>query len=265
MSRYQADSKFVCSIYPGELPAFKSMTGPDAPVNSPRCQVFHHPGVAKGGKPMVVEIKDSFENVFDVQGSTHRRQAKMAKPVTCEEITRNLLNYWAGNMVDVPPGIGPGIMEIANSAPTTAELEHMNSMQTAFFEYMFSMGEKHFLAKTFKEISKPMFLAAEWFGRTVNWASTTAAANLVPCGACKQQIPSDASVCHICGTKLKALPKEIAMAVGAGSDAEIADLKRKLDELLSRSSGEQASAPAKPAGPPVIALKPLPERPQHHG
>lgn len=245
MARYTAEVKYICSIYPGKLQEVSFHVGPEPEPNSPRSTKFFHPGVPKGDKPKVFEVTDAFENIMDVQQSTGRKKRSMSKLVPCDELVSNILRTWAGNMVDIPTGMGPGIMEIANSSPTTVEMQILLERQHAFFEHMFMKGERLALEKLVKELTEPMFLAAEWLGRKTNWASITVGTT-VPCPVCREQIEEDAYICKNCGTKLKALPAHLQALNGQTTEPH--------------TTGVRA-----PAIPPVIPVKPLPERPQPAG
>lgn len=251
MAKQQLESKFICSIYPEAPPSIKKYVGDSPASNSPRCKVYSLSGVKKNSAPgyEVLEVTDTFENVEDILGSTRRRKSFQSRIVPCERMVKDLIQEWAGNMVGIPAGIGPGIMEITNSVPTTAELEVLHQIQSAFFEHMFSEGERLANNGLMKEITRPMVLAAEWFGRKVNWA-TSMYVRTVPCPHCKQNIPPDATVCHICH-------RTVSSASPNTTEAELADLRNKVSQLLAlQAQNGKASEP--------VAVAPIAEA-QPHG
>jgi hypothetical protein len=271
MSKQILDSKYICSIYPGDLPPMKFYQGESPNPASPRCVTYEMKGVPKGSEPAVIEVSDAFENVHDILASTRKRRAFSSKIVPCERTTNNILQHWAGNMVGVPTGMGPGIMEIANSAPTTAEIAELERRQTAFFEFMFAEGERLMADKRMKEITQPMVLAAEWLQRKTTWASATFV-NTTPCRHCKQDIPQDASVCYVCGRDQRSNDGIAPAAALSSTDRELAELREKINQLMANQSqpvnaqpqaqnhpGFQPPNSGKPAAvPPVLHPKPLP-------
>jgi hypothetical protein len=275
VARQTLESRFICSIYPSAPPPIKKYVGISPNENSPRCTRYMLPAVPKNGKPQwdhdvkeepdlapvaigpgwaTVEVSDSFENVEDILASTRRKRKFNSRLIPCERMVANLLQEWAGNMVGVPAGIGPGIMEIANPTPTTNELAHMHHIQNAFFEHMFAEGERLSANRQMKEITRPMIDAAEWFDRKTSWATTTFI-KMVPCPHCKQDIPPDATVCHICHRAVE--EKAVAAAASANVEQELDDLRKAVAKLLAQQNAEP-TAPAQPQKP--LAPKPLPER-----
>lgn len=266
MARQTLDSRYICSIYPEQLPEFTAFVGVNPDPMSPRCTKYSIGAVKRGEEPKVIEVFDGFENKQDWMASSAKRRAWMSTLVPCERLVANILNYWAGNMVGIPAGIGPGIGMIANKEPTTQELEALTMRQVAFFEFEFASAERLAIEKKVGEITAPMKLSAEWLGRKVNWAAT-AFSNMVPCKFCRQEIPPDASVCHVCGRDQENKPS----AAPASTD-DINEMRKQIKELLAAQAVVNAQVAGQPipiqsnqglpiAYPPKIEPKPLPQRP----
>lgn len=227
MAKYTAESKYIASIYPGHLDPLRISVGPNPQVDSRNgfCTVYAIPPVKRGEKPQaklpanvkfvngcyVLEVSDSFEKKVD-NGETmsQGRTVWTTSPVSCDWIVANILDYWTGHMINVPNGMKPGIMEIANTSPTQAERERMEADQRAFFEWCFAEGERLDRDKNWKDITEPMRLACDWLGYKRSWANPAEVGSTINCPACQESIHESAAVCRYCGTRLKALPEHIA-------------------------------------------------------
>lgn len=218
MAKYVPDSKWIASIYPGKLPPITKYHGQDPNPRKPRATVYSLDPVARGKKPFMLEVIDSFENVPNPMKAAESQKSERigsnmvfdSAPVACEQIVENLIQEWAGGMVGVPVGAQMGIMAIIGTVPTQAELILMTEMQTKFFEYMFQEGERLDRQREWKGIRQPMVDAAIWLGRDRLWSSPSLSTEMVPCPACKKDIPADSIICNVCGIKLRALPPELA-------------------------------------------------------
>lgn len=210
MARYQAESVFIASIYPGKLEPIRRNYGPSRESVGPgsrRSTLFDLEPVARSAKPFLLEVIDSFQ---DIQNWISGRKEVISKPVTCQEIADDLLGRWTGGLFNVPGGAKPGIIQIAGTQPTAAELKEMRMVQTAYFEYLFNEGQKLDTKKDWSNITEPMKLGADWLGRNVTWANPAIAMEYGPCPLCATQIPNWVSVCSGCGKTVRAMPAEIA-------------------------------------------------------
>jgi hypothetical protein len=224
MPKYIAESQYIASIYPGMLERITLYHGDDPDVNSARAKVYWIPPFVKGygAKPKTLEVSDCFENVLDPMGSTETAtKAWQSKPVPYQDIVRNLLQRWAGGMIGLPSGASPGIMAIKGTVPHDDEIKELYRMQNTYYEYNFQQGERRARENDWKGITPDMKDAAIWLGVDRAWSTPGTSANMVACSECKQQIPVDARICHHCGTRLKAMPPEIAALNGAIIEPEI--------------------------------------------
>ena len=112
------------------MPPQQKSVGYDREPNTPRSTTYALQPVPRGGKPFILEVTDMFEDVTDwmnapvvVFGQKVAQVQKMSKSVNVDEICTNLLNVWAGGMVDVPVGASPGIMLIQGWSPKLEDKE----------------------------------------------------------------------------------------------------------------------------------------------
>lgn len=222
MAKYVAESKFIASIYPGKLPEIIKYVGPDPAVRdrngkaNSRATVYRLKPVPRGGKPFMLEVTDSFENVPNPMKTAEsskgdRKGANMifdSNLVSCEEIAQGLVQEWVGNMVKMPVGGAPGIMIVVGTVPTQAELEHMQQAQTIYFESLYSEAQRLADIHLVDKITQPMRDAAEWLGREPKWVPKST--DLIACPVCRKDIAADSIKCAVCGTQLQALPPELA-------------------------------------------------------
>ena len=212
MARYTAEVKRIASIYPGELPPIALNHGQFQDRKKGRRTIYELTPVPRDKartKPCVIEVYDSFEDVLDVMAG--ERNAKMPKGVACEDIVADLLRQWTGNMVEVPAGASPGIIEIANTFPTQAEFNRMFEMQTAYANYLYAKASDLNRTGNFKEITGAMRVMAEWLGKSADWIDPSQVIEKTNCPACGGEIMPKVSICRHCGTKLRALPRELAI------------------------------------------------------
>lgn len=222
MAKYTAESKFIASIYPGKLERLTRSHGTDPNPRSGRCTVYWIPPVSRHTRPgwKTLEVPDAFENILDVPKSSETRGKVWASsPVSCEEIIQDILTKWTGNMVGVPEGAAPGVMQIVGTVPTTAELAHLKAIQTNYFEWRFQQGEELHKKNQWNLISETMRDAAIWLGHERIWASPEQSSNTIKCPECKQLIPADATTCFQCHAKFP-------------HPAVVADAKSAKPELL---------------------------------
>lgn len=218
MAKYQAEVKYIGSIYPGAVTPQRRNYGPSRESKGPnavRSTLFEMKPVPRGQKAYVLPILDSFEDVLDpVSMSSMANPGKgekprMAKPVPVEEIVSDLLGCWTGHLFNVPSGAKPGIIEVVNSVPSQAELRQMDTQQSLYFEYLFAEGERLHNQNDWKEITETMRLAAEWLGHKRTWSHQAIARDAAPCPFCTKIIPNSALVCEYCSKTVKALPPEL--------------------------------------------------------
>ena len=206
MGKYVASEKYICSIFPGPMPEVRMGHGPTPNPRDGNLTVYQLKPVKKGDKPFVLKVSDSFEHPVDALKTAEQgRTIYDTNLVTCEEITNALLRHWVGNMVGLPHGALPGIMEIISEVPKQAELRQLEEQQQAYMEYMFMEGERIARDKSVDQISPPMKLAAEHLGRERLWSHPAQSLKTVSCEHCRQQIPDDATLCHHCGGRQEAV------------------------------------------------------------
>jgi hypothetical protein len=218
MAKYTADCLVIASIWPGKLEPKTMYHGLDQDPRSGRSTRYWIEPVKKGSRPpyKLLTISDSFESVPDLNElaseNYHGRNAMTSKPVACEEIAENLVQFWAGHMVGIPPGAAPGIIILpkGREIPHDNDVNRMFQMQTMFAEFCFTQGERLAAERDWKGITETMRVMAKWLGHARPWNSPEMVNEAADCPACKQPIPKEAFVCHHCGTKIKALPPELA-------------------------------------------------------
>lgn len=220
MAKYVAESVWIASIYPGAMPPITKNVGPKPSPRSERATVYRLKPVPRDRwkKPHLLEVTDAFENVPNpIKAAESNRGDRIGanmvfdtSPVPCEEIAANLIQEWAGNMVGIPPGASPGIMQIVGTTPTEAELEQLFRMQSLFFEYLFQEGEKLARVHDYKGITQTMRDASVWLGHERVWSVPQDSKAVSNCPACTKVINAAALVCEHCGTRVKALPPELA-------------------------------------------------------
>lgn len=218
MAKYTADSKFIASIWPGELPIIRKYVGVHPNPRSGRCTPYQLKPVSRGGKPFCLEVSDAFENRPNpVKAAENNPGDRIGSSmafdsviVPCEEILANLLQEWTGGMIDMPIGGGMGIMAINGTVPTQAEHEQMMGELTIMFEHLFQEGERFHRQNEWKSITGFMRLSAEWLGHERIWSTPQRSVDTIACPNCRQNISSQAFLCQHCGLKLKALPPELA-------------------------------------------------------
>ena len=216
MAKYTADAKYICSIYPGELPVQRRNYG-TSPSNDgkdvSRCTTFVLKPVPRGQKPpyFVLPIYDSFESIIDVLGTTQRQKGEKAylpRMVPVDEIVADMLKQWTGGLFGVPDGAHPGIMEIAGPTPSKAEQQEMERAQTSYFNFRFSEGERLYRENKWDNITDEMRLAAEWLGHKTVWSSTDIAENSEPCPFCTTVVPKLAIICPTCRKQIREVPAD---------------------------------------------------------
>ncbi len=212
MAKWAADTRYIASIYPGELETIAYNHGPAPDRTKGRRTVYKLRPVPREEartRPCIIEVSDAFEDVLNPMGGGMGEKWTF-KPVDADETVNCLLRHWTGNMVGVPAGAIPGIIQIANTIPTKAEHERMMEAQTAYFEWGFQEGERLHRENNWKEITGAMKIGASWLGKDVIWANPAKVSEMVNCPACGGMIQPKVSICLHCGTKLRALPRELA-------------------------------------------------------
>lgn len=216
MGKYIAESRYIASIWPGQMEGIQMHHGPSMnPKDGTSTWYRLKPFKKERGSKLayVIEVNDSFEHAKnELKSADQGHKVTDLNPVYADEIVQSLIKYWTGNYVGIPHEAKPGIMEIANSVPTQAELAQMQSQQNAFMEYWYLEGQRIAIDPSIgmKGIPPMSKLAAEYLGRKTNWSHPAESLTMVNCPACKTAIPEDSYVCSGCGTKLKALPPELA-------------------------------------------------------
>jgi hypothetical protein len=231
MSQYIPDVRFIASIYPGQLPTIRRHYGPSRAsegTSAQRSTAFTLQPVPRGKKPFVMALYDSFENVLDIVSlssmGNKAEKPRLPKPVPVESIVADLLKEWTGGLYNVPQGAAPGVIEIrplkvelkkfedGGGLPgaTSTEVEQMTSMQTMYFEYLFTEGERLHKQNNWKDITSTMRTAAEWLGFEREWSHRAIARDSGPCPWCQSIIPNVAIVCNTCGKQVRETPQHLA-------------------------------------------------------
>lgn len=211
MAKFEADLKYVASIWPGQMPDIALNHGPSPHVNSPRRTVYKLKPVPRNRPPYSIEIHDSYENVLDLMGGVNVGSKWQSRIVPVDTIVRQLLKEWAGGLPGVPPGAAPGIIEVVNRAPSTRELDQMREQQTIYAEFMWAAGREHYQHDDWKGITEHMRLMALWLGKHDEWADPAMAKNLVSCPHCFENIHPEATVCKHCGKVVRPMSPEMAL------------------------------------------------------
>ena len=110
-------------------------------------------------------------------------------------------------MPSAAPRVRAGIGQIAGDEPTEQEVQALLLRQESMFEWLYHEGMRMAQAEDWRGINRHHRMAAEWLGLEEPWARDPRKKGNVPCAACKTPIAEDASICPICGTILKALPR----------------------------------------------------------
>jgi hypothetical protein len=231
MAQYIPDVRFIASIYPGVLPTIRRHYGPSRQsegVGAQRSTAFTLQPVARGKKPFVLPLYDSFENVLDIVSlssmGNKAEKPRLPKPVPVETIVADLLKEWTGGLFNVPQGAMPGVIEIrpmkvelekwekSGTLPgaTVSELDQMETQQTLYFEYLFTEGERLHKQNNWKEITDTMRTAAEWLGHEREWSHRAIARDSGPCPWCQAIVPNIAIVCNTCGRQVRETPPHLA-------------------------------------------------------
>lgn len=246
MPRYIADVRFIASIYPGQLPELRRHYGPSmhaTGVGAQRSTLFRLEPVKKGGRPFILPVYDSFEEILNPMARPDQsgRKPRLTRPEEVANIVADLLKEWTANLYGVPEGAKPGVMEvhldtltpqqmqdlqnkgIAPKTPTSGipgdEYAQMVDQQTRYFEYWFMIGEQLHsrdpkVVQQYGQITNTMRLAADWLGHQRPWTNRDYILENVPCPWCTALIPQSAIVCPTCGRQVKETPKELAGLVG---------------------------------------------------
>jgi hypothetical protein len=232
MAQYIPDVRFIASIYPGQLPTIRRHYGPSRQsegLGAQRSTAFTLDPVPRGKKPFVMALYDSFENVLDIValsslGNNSAQKPRLPKPVPVESIEADILKEWTGGLYNVPQGAAPGVIGIrpmkvelkkfedTGTLPGAAvdEVQRMTEMQTLYFEYLFTEGERLHKQNNWKEITSTMRLAAEWLGFEREWSHRAIARDSGPCPWCQSIIPNIAIVCGTCGKQVRETPANLA-------------------------------------------------------
>ena len=213
-TRWTKEVKYIASIYPGVLEPIRLNHGPSPdPAKGGRLTTYQLTPVPKGKPACVIEIADGFENILDVfaVGSGTRNNPVTFKPVDPEETVKVLLGLWTGNMVGVPPGASPGIMEIIGTVPQRSEMEQMRRQQTLYGEFLYADGSRLHREGNWKEITGAMRVMAEWLGRGSDiWVNPAKANEMIDCPECGGIIAPNANVCIHCKTRFRPISAELA-------------------------------------------------------
>lgn len=210
MHKTIAERRYICSIWPGKLEPVSVAVGSDPSTAKGRRTMYELEPVKRGKKPYVIEVRDMFEDVPNVNLGDGSKLLFSSKPVDCGEIVNNCLNIWTRNIFGIPEGAGMGISEITNTAPTSTELDRLKVQLTSLMEWLFQEGERLDSEKKWKVITEPMRLSAEWLGRPRRWANPGETAQSSPCPFCQSIIPDAALVCNVCSRQVRVIPPELA-------------------------------------------------------
>lgn len=200
--RYEAEALYIASIYPGKLDPVRRNYGPSRESTGPnakRSTLFQLEPVERGDDPFVLQVLDSFQ---DIASFATGLKEIIPKPVDVQQIVNDLLGRWTGGLFNVPEGARPGIIQIAGTKPTRAELVEMRTFQTAYFEYLFNEGAKLDGKKDWDNITPTMRLGANWLGRDAVWSNPAIAMNTGPCPLCTETIPTSAVYCPRCSNQV---------------------------------------------------------------
>ena len=238
MARYEAEARYIASIFPSETEKIMQYHGPRQETTSSRCTVYHLPKVVKGEEPeiephmkhnvktikigarewcAIMEITDGFENIPDIQPEAmgRGRNTFLARPVACERIASNLLTIWVGSITGLPTGATPGIIQIQGTVPTQAEIHKMKSAQQQFYEVRLAEGDRLFNEKNMRAISQQMKDAAIYLGRERTWSGSYGVVGTTDCPHCFESVNPRATVCPHCQRDIKAADKVSPVVAGA--------------------------------------------------
>ena len=238
--RFIAEVRFIASIYPGDLPTITRFYGPSINAvgsGARRRTDFNLEPVERNGKPFLLAVHDSFEEVLDVMAMSAQKMTPgkkfSSRPVPVETIVSDLLTEWTGRLANVPLGAMPGVNEVhfsdkivgeyqrtgafpdmvlnsKTSGIGTDEYQQLVAQQTRFMEYWFGQGELLYDKKKFDEVSPIMRLAADWLGHKRPWTSKDFVVESESCPFCTALVPKTAYICMTCGKTIRELPADLA-------------------------------------------------------
>jgi hypothetical protein len=210
MIKFQTESIFIVSIYPGKLKPILKHHGLEPTLfrhdgtPTPRTTIYELVPVPAGAPPHIIEVHDGFERTIDLD------LKPSANPVDCRAIAHSLVNTWAAGIPNLPEGARRGIAISDVSNPSQEFLDNLRVAQNAYFEWFYNQAS--FLAKNNHAdmVTDEMKLAAKYLDREEVWSNPNLIQTLVPCPACGEKIISTAVKCRFCSTILRALPEDLA-------------------------------------------------------
>lgn len=148
-----------------------------------------------------IKVYDTAELLRDV----HQKdgEAYAPAPIYCDDVARDLVDLWSGDMIGNESGTSIGVAVIDGDEPTPAELEELKAHQTAYFDYLLTDANAKFREGRVREITTLHRYAAEWFGRNdLPWMDEIKRTPNKACLACGEGILLSAKKCRHCGTNL---------------------------------------------------------------
>lgn len=204
MAKYEAESFYVASIYPGQLEPVKLYHGTSPDARQGRCTTYTMKPVARGKKACTIEVFDAFETVIDpMQTMQQGVVTRTPRPVSGQNTADVLVSYWAANIHGMPQGAGPGVMRIVGTVPTEQEKAIMTAQLSKYAEWRFMKGERLHAEKKIDQITDEMVLMAKWLGRQTAWSDPGMALEMVECPECTGLIKPHAKVCIHCKRAVK--------------------------------------------------------------
>ncbi len=185
----------ICSIYPAPF----------------RKQVRHN-GITIYSMPAAPRGSYSTLRVYDTQewcsrpDPTDGRQHWLPMPIPAQIVAEDLVNTWGGDTLGKRSGFSPGVMIIQGDKPTTEELAHLRTQQSALFNWYITDAMGKHLRGQGNEITDVHRLAAKEMldkgAERLPWYPTVDFADVKNCVVCAKQIDARALRCNHCQTNL---------------------------------------------------------------
>jgi hypothetical protein len=170
--------------------------------------------IAKSVKdePQVLQISDGHTFYYDID-------AKAIKvPILAESLAESIVYDFCSSFISYAPDAGPGLFWLEgvwtpNDVKTKAaeKLSSIRDRQIEWFRRICRLADDDWARYgVHKAISDLQRFAADYLGLDRPWSRKIEQLAMATCPACRQIIPSDALVCHLCRTIVK--PQEYTKA-----------------------------------------------------
>jgi hypothetical protein len=233
----------LCSIFPDEL----------------RCVMNHGGGRKQYRMPAVPKGSYALLKVYDTYTLTRNLSkaaaagddpgdseawAMQQSPVSCIAVATDLLRQWAQDAPGNASGAKPGIMVLADDAPTQLELDQLVAIQTEYFRWLVMKADEYWITGKREYITGDHRRALRWLGsEDRDWYKKIDQVLLKKCPACYEDINSMATVCKHCDQNLVKFYRDVALEVTEDMDpgvfAFMRDQKARIDANNAKMRAEK--------------------------